>query len=113
MSIASRQIANRLTDFNGAVDQLTNTLDKQSSDSTNYARTLAAQIAAATNDSTSALKAMTGRLQEMAMREQTIRGDLQELSRKIAMLSNSIDRFEYRSPIRPRRIRDLIASLRW
>jgi len=113
ISIATRQIANRLTDFNSAVDQLTNTLDKQSSDSADYARTLANQIATTTNDSTSALKVMTARLQEMAMREQTIRSDLQELSRKVAMLSNSIDRLEYRLPVRPRRIRDLIALFRW
>jgi methyl-accepting chemotaxis protein len=113
VSLSTRQIATRLTDFNSAVDQLTNTLDAQAQESAQHAKTLAAQIAATTNDSTNALRAMTMRLQEMASREQTIRGDLQELSRTVAMLTNAIHRLDHGSDSGARSIRRFIASLRW
>jgi methyl-accepting chemotaxis protein len=112
ISLSTRQIANRLTDFNSAVDQLTNSFDAQAQQSAEYANKLAAQIVSSTNDSAVAIKAVTTRLQEMASREQSIRGELQELSRTVAMLSNAIHRLEY-LPQRPRGIRGFLSSLRW
>lgn len=109
IELSTRQIATKLTDFNSAVDHFTNTLDAQSQASAEYARRLAAQIASSTTESANAIKLMTARLQEMATREQSIRGDLQELARTVAMLTNAIHRLD-----QPERsgIRNLLGSLR-
>lgn len=113
MGVATRQIENRLNDFNMSVDQLTNTLDAQARQSAEQSKLLAAQIASSTNESANAIRSAAARMQEVAAREQTMRSDLQELTRKIAMLSNSLDRVQFGQPSRPRTIRELMASLRW
>ncbi|HJQ41095.1 MAG TPA: hypothetical protein VKB93_28495, partial [Thermoanaerobaculia bacterium] len=112
ISVSTRQIATRLTDFNSAVDQLTNTLDVHSQASDEQARKLAAQIAASTADSANAIRAMTGRLQEMATREQSLRGDLQELSRTVAILANAINRLDPSPSGDAKGIRNFITSRR-
>ncbi len=112
ISASTRQIATRLTDFNSAVDQLTNTLDAQTQASEEQGKKLAAQIATSTADSANAIRAMTARLQEMATREQSIRGELQELSRTVAILANAINRLDPSPSGDAKGIRNFITSLR-
>lgn len=112
ISMSTRQIANQLNDFNVAVDQLNVSLEHQGQASAEYAKKLAAQISASTTESATAIRTVVARLHEMGSREQSIRGELQELARTVAMLSNSINRLDGTPVRRGRGLRDFLTSFR-
>lgn len=109
----THQIANRLGDFNGAVDRLSSTLELQSRESAENTKKVAALIHGSATETTKAIAAIVARVQEMAVREQSLRGDVQDLSRRIAMLSNTLEKLDRSAGSRTLSIRELLGSLRW
>lgn len=114
VEVASQQIANRMAEFNGSVDSLAKALETQARENGEAGKKLAAQIATANNESITASRAIVTRIQELQSRDttsvSTIRGDLQELSRKVAALTTAIERAG-QVQTGPRSFRDLLAWL--
>lgn len=100
-------------EFNAAALRLASTLEHQSDLSAENTKKVAALIHGSATETTKAISAIVMRVQEMATREQTMRADVQELSRRIAMLSNTLEKLDRSSPQRTLSIRELFASLRW
>jgi methyl-accepting chemotaxis protein len=97
------RITDRIGEFNSAVEKLSVALDGQSRVSADAVKKAADQI------HVNAIRMLVGRVNEMTHREVNAKNEIQELSRKIAALTNAIDRLE--TLPRPRTLRQFIASL--
>lgn len=115
--VSTKQIENRLKDFNGTVSGLSTALEAQANQSGETAKKLRDQIVASTNESTAAIRGVVRQMQEVLARDASsanhVRGEMTDLSRRIAELSRAIDRIENLPPPRTRSVSSFLTSLRW
>jgi len=113
VNASSRQIASRLFDFNASVDTLSQALETQAHQSIDSAQKIADQFQISTDETAKTMKLVVTRMQEMLQREVSVRGELNELSRTVAMLSHSLNNLDRTLIPRQRGVREILTSLRW
>ena len=116
ITIATTLVANRLGDFNAAVERMGSVMAAQSRESAESAKKLTAQINSATTENVTAIKGVARQMQEILGRDtsatSSVRNEMQELARRVGELSRAVDRLEYVAPPR-RSVWQFITSLRW
>lgn len=100
-------------ELDAAARRLASTLEHQADVSAETAKKVAALVHGSATETTRAIQAIVTRVQEMAAREQTMRSDVQELSRRILILTNTLEKLDRGAQPRTFSIRELFASLRW
>lgn len=117
LTVATKQIENRLKDFNTAVSGLSEALLLQATEASETAKKLRDQITTSTMESAAAVRVVSRQMQEVLAQDTrsagSARAEMTDLSRRIAELTRAIDRIQNLPPPRTRSVRSFLTSLRW